>query len=151
MTNVMELQAGVSGFRLSNQPILLVCTLQASLELFERTGMEALRSKSILLTGYLEYLLQHYYTKDPTQPNKPYIHIVTPSDPHQRGCQLSISFSIPIRKVFQELEKRGVTCDMREPSVLRVAPVPLYNSFSDVHCFIDRLGAALTASQNQPE
>ncbi|XP_029372480.1 kynureninase isoform X2 [Echeneis naucrates] len=149
MTNVLELQPGVSGFRLSNQPILLVCPLQASLEVFNKTSMRALRRKSLLLTGYLEYLIQHYYTEDPTQPLKPHVRILTPSDPQQRGCQLSLSFSIPIRKVFQELEKRGVACDMREPSVLRIAPVPLYNTFGDVHRFVETLGSALAASQSQ--
>ncbi|XP_071320853.1 kynureninase [Trachinotus anak] len=142
MNNVLELQPGVSGFRLSNQPILLVCPLQASLEVFNMTSMQALRRKSLLLTGYLEYLIHHYYTEDPTQPCKPHVRVITPSDPQQRGCQLSLSFSIPIRKVFQELEKRGVACDMREPSVLRIAPVPLYNTFSDVHRFIEALGSA---------
>ncbi|XP_041834355.1 kynureninase [Melanotaenia boesemani] len=146
MTNELDLQPGVNGFRLSNQPILLVCPLQASLEVFDMTSMQALRRKSVLLTGYLEYLIQYYYTKDPMQPHKPHVHIITPSDPQQRGCQLSLSFSVPIRRVYEELEKRGVVCDMREPSVLRVAPVPLYNSFSDVHRFIETLGAALTAS-----
>lgn len=72
------------------------------------TSMQALRKKSLLLTGYLEYLIQHYYSKDPAQPHKPHVHILTPSDPQQRGCQLSLSFSVHIRKVFQELEKRGV-------------------------------------------
>ncbi|XP_040888265.1 kynureninase [Toxotes jaculatrix] len=146
MNNVLELQPGVSGFRLSNQPILLVCPLQASLEVFNMTSMQELRTKSLLLTGYLEYLIQRYYTKDPTQPHKPHVRIITPSDPQQRGCQLSLSFSVPIRKVFQELEKRGVACDMREPSVLRIAPVPLYNTFSDVHCFIETLGSALATT-----
>ncbi|XP_035469942.2 kynureninase isoform X1 [Scophthalmus maximus] len=146
MNNELELQPGVSGFRLSNQPILLVCPLQASLEVFNMTSMQALRRKSHLLTGYLEYLIQHFYAEDPAQPHKPHVRIITPSDPRQRGCQLSLSFSVPITKVFQELEKRGVTCDMREPSVLRIAPVPLYNTFSDVHAFIETLGSALVAS-----
>uniref|UniRef100_A0A8C2INR8 Kynureninase n=1 Tax=Cyprinus carpio TaxID=7962 RepID=A0A8C2INR8_CYPCA len=146
MNNEMELQPGVKGFRLSNQPVLLVCPLQASLEIFNRTSMKDLRRKSVLLTGYLEYLIRHYYTKDPSAPDKPSVHIITPSDPQQRGCQLSLCFSCPIRTVFQELEKRGVACDMREPNVLRVAPVPLYNSFTDVHRFITALGSALSAS-----
>ncbi|XP_042260869.1 kynureninase-like isoform X3 [Thunnus maccoyii] len=89
----------------------------------------------------LEYLIQHYYSKDPSRPHKPHVHIITPSDPQRRGCQLSLSFSVPIRKVFQELEKKGVTCDTREPSVLRIAPVPLYNSFSNVHHFIQTLSS----------
>lgn len=146
MNNEMELQPGVSGFRLSNQPILLVCPLQASLEVFNMTSMQALRRKSLLLTGYLEYLIQHYYTRDPARPHKPHVHILTPLDPKQRGCQLSLSFSEPIKNVFQELERRGVVCDMREPNVLRVAPVPLYNSFTDVHRFIQTLGASLEAA-----
>ncbi|XP_054632758.1 kynureninase isoform X3 [Dunckerocampus dactyliophorus] len=146
MNNVLALQRGVSGFRLSNQPILLVCPLQASLEVFNVTSMRALRRKSVLLTGYLEYLISHYYAEDPAQSGKLQVRIITPSDPEQRGCQLSLCFSIPIRRVFQELEKRGVACDMREPSVLRLAPVPLYNSYRDVHRFIQSLGAALAAS-----
>uniref|UniRef100_A0A8C4EIE2 Kynureninase n=1 Tax=Dicentrarchus labrax TaxID=13489 RepID=A0A8C4EIE2_DICLA len=147
MNNVLELQPGVSGFRLSNQPILLVCPLQVSLFTETNTFLhEALRRKSLLLTGYLEYLSRHYFSEDPAQPDKPYVRIITPSDPQQRGCQLSLCFSIHIKKVFQELEKRGVACDMREPSVLRIAPVPLYNSFNDVHRFIQTLRTALTAS-----
>ncbi len=70
--------------------------------------MKDLRRKSVLLTGYLEYLIKHYYSKDQSDPNKPWVHIITPSDPEQRGCQLSLCFSRPIRAVFQELEKRGV-------------------------------------------
>ncbi|XP_071243357.1 kynureninase-like [Salvelinus alpinus] len=147
MDNEMDLLPGISGFRLSNQPILLVCPLQASLEVFAMTSMTALRKKSRLLTGYLECLIQHYYNEDEAQPHKPYVHIITPSHPEERGCQLSLSFSVPIAAVFQELEKRGVACDMREPNVLRIAPVPLYNSFSDVHRFITVLGSALAAGK----
>ena len=77
-------------------------------QVFNMTTMQALRRKSLLLTAYLEYLIQHYYSKDPSHPDKPHVHIITPSDPQQRGCQLSLSFSVPIRRVFQELEKRGV-------------------------------------------
>uniref|UniRef100_A0A8C6U7B0 Kynureninase n=1 Tax=Neogobius melanostomus TaxID=47308 RepID=A0A8C6U7B0_9GOBI len=134
MNNVLDLQPGVSGFRL--------------LEVFHKAGMAALRRKSVLLTGYLEYLIRLHYTRDPSQPQRAHVAILTPTDPQQRGCQLSLCFSRPIHRVFQELEKRGVACDMREPSVLRVAPVPLYNSFSDVHRFIETLGAALRASSS---
>ncbi|XP_060774793.1 kynureninase isoform X2 [Neoarius graeffei] len=147
MTNVMSLQPGISGFRLSNQPILLVCPLQASLEIFNKTTMADLRKKSILLTGYLEHLLKHHYSKEKSEPGKPHVCIITPSNPAERGCQLSLSFSGPIRAIFQELEKRGVACDMREPNVLRIAPVPLYNSFTDVHRFITVLGEALETSK----
>ncbi|XP_030626383.1 kynureninase [Chanos chanos] len=150
MTNEMDLQAGISGYRLSNQPILLVCPLQASLEIFNKSSMKALRKKSVLLTGYLEYLLKHYYSKDESDPSKAYIRIITPSNPAERGCQLSLCFSVPIRTVFKELERRGVVCDMREPNVMRIAPVPLYNSFRDVHRFISVLGSVLAASSELP-
>ncbi|KAM8904994.1 kynureninase isoform 2-T2 [Spinachia spinachia] len=145
MDNEMELQRGVSGFRLSNQPILLVCPLQASLEVFQEGSMQALRRKSLLLTGYLEYLIQLQFSEQPGGTHTPHVRIITPSDPRQRGCQLSLCFSVNVSGIHQELEKRGVACDMREPSVLRVAPVPLYNSFADVHGFVQALGAAMRA------
>lgn len=70
--------------------------------------MKALRRKSILLTGYLEYLIKHYYSEDKTNPEKPFVRIITPSQIEERGCQLSLSFTLPIKSVFKELEKRGV-------------------------------------------
>ncbi|XP_017595757.1 kynureninase isoform X2 [Corvus hawaiiensis] len=147
MENKLQLSEGINGFRLSNPPILLVCALHASLEVFSQTTMKALRRKSILLTGYLEYLIKHYYSEDKTNPEKPFVRIITPSRIEDRGCQLTLSFSLPIKSVFKELEKRGVACDMREPNALRVAPVPLYNSFHDVHRFIEILGSAITSSK----
>ncbi|PKU39621.1 kynureninase isoform x1 [Limosa lapponica baueri] len=147
MENKLQLSEGINGFRLSNPPILLVCSLQASLEVFGQTTMKALRRKSILLTGYLEYLIKHYYNEDKTNPEKPFVKIITPSRIEERGCQLTLSFSLPIKSVFKELEKRGVACDMREPNALRIAPVPLYNSFRDVHRFIEILGSAITSSK----
>lgn len=71
--------------------------------------MKLLRRKSILLTGYLEYLINLYYGEDNSDPEKPFIKIITPSDIEERGCQLTLLFSIPIKTVFKELEKRGVT------------------------------------------
>ncbi|KAJ6665398.1 hypothetical protein lerEdw1_003238 [Lerista edwardsae] len=109
--------------------------------------MKLLRRKSILLTGYLEYLINLYYSEDSSDPEKPFIKIITPSHIEERGCQLTLVFSIPIKTVFNELEKRGVACDMREPNALRVTPVPLYNSFNDVHRFIEILESAITAAQ----
>nr|XP_009675650.1 PREDICTED: kynureninase {ECO:0000255/HAMAP-Rule:MF_03017} isoform X4 [Struthio camelus australis] len=147
MENKLQLSEGINGFRLSNPPILLVCALQASLEVFGQATMKALRRKSVLLTGYLEYLIKHYYSEDKTNPEKPFVKIITPPQLEQRGCQLTLFFSLPIKSVFKELEKRGVACDMREPHALRVAPVPLYNSFRDVHRFIEILGSAITASK----
>uniref|UniRef100_A0A8C5MKP3 Kynureninase n=1 Tax=Leptobrachium leishanense TaxID=445787 RepID=A0A8C5MKP3_9ANUR len=132
MSNKLKLSPGVEGFRISNPSILLVCSLHASLEVFNETSMEAIRRKSVLLTGYLEYLLKHYFTD---QDNKLSVRIITPSNVAERGCQLSLTFTLPIKEVFEELEKRGVVCDLREPNGLRIAPVPLYNTFHDVYRF----------------
>lgn len=149
MENEMELSPGINGFRISNPPILLVCSLHASLEVFNQTTMKALRKKSILLTGYLEQLIKYYFSKSTEKPQKPYAKILTPCNVKERGCQLSLTFSLPIKAVFEELEKRGVVCDMREPHGLRIAPVPLYNTFHDVYRFIQILGQAIAAVEKR--
>ena len=129
MDNKLQLIPGANGFRISNPPILLVCSLHASLEVFQQATMTALRRKSILLTGYLEYMLKHYHSKDNTENKGPIVNIITPSRAEERGCQLTLTFSIPKKSVFKELEKRGVVCDKREPDGIRVAPDPLNKSF----------------------
>ncbi|XP_027622828.1 kynureninase [Tupaia chinensis] len=139
MDNKLQLSPGVSGFRISNPPMLLVCSLQASLEIFKEATLKALRRKSILLTGYLEYMIKYYYSKDETETGKPVVDIITPSCIEDRGCQLTLAFSVPNKDIFQELQKRGVVCDKRDPNGIRVAPVPLYNSFHDVYKFINVL------------
>ncbi|XP_033020118.1 kynureninase isoform X3 [Lacerta agilis] len=108
MENKLQLSPGINGFRLSNPSILLVCALHASLEVFGKTTMKLLRRKSILLTGYLEYLIKHYYSEDTNDPEQPFVRIITPSQIEERGCQLTLVFSVPIKDVFKELEKRGV-------------------------------------------
>ncbi|KAF0879078.1 kynureninase [Crocuta crocuta] len=149
MDNKLQLIPGVGGFRISNPPILLVCSLHASLEIFKQATMKALRRKSILLTGYLEFMINHYYNKDKADTKRPFVNIITPSRIEDRGCQLTLTFSIPIKNVFQELEKRGVVCDKREPDGIRVAPVPLYNSFHDVYKFIKILASALDSAETK--
>jgi len=86
--------------------------------------MKALRRKSILLTGYLEFLLQEIGSDA--------FSIITPPNPGERGCQLSLLMHRDGRRIFKDLEKHGVIADWREPDVIRVAPAPLYNSFTDV-------------------
>ncbi|XP_072327801.1 kynureninase isoform X3 [Scyliorhinus torazame] len=149
MDKKIHISPGVNGFRLSNPPILLVRSLQAALEIFNQTDKKALRRKSVLLTGYLECLIKHYYSKVPDNPQKPYVTIITPSNIEERGCQLSLVFSSHISLVFMELQKRGATCDKRGPNALRVAPVPLYNSFSDVYKFIKILNESFKAAMRQ--
>ena len=129
---------GAEGWQLSNPPILSLAAIRASLDVFmEAGGMEPLREKSLRLTGYLEWLLRRELAGA--------VEILTPADPQRRGCQLSlrVTSSGAGRDVFEKLEAAGVTCDWREPDVIRVAPVPLYNRYEEVHRFVEILREAL--------
>jgi kynureninase len=127
--------AGAEGWQLSNPPILQMAALRASLEIFDEAGMPALVEKSRRLTGYLEQLIDEIGDKR--------IEIITPRDPAQRGCQLSIRVRNSDKRLYEQLVSRGVFADWREPDVIRVAPVPLYNSFDDVYKFSEVLKACL--------
>lgn len=121
---------GVDGWQLSNFPVLTGAAHLASLDIFDRAGMPALRKKSVQLTGYLELLLRSI------PGNEDAFTLITPSDPAARGCQLSILMHPGKgRRVFNAITRKGVIADWREPNVIRVAPVPLYNSFEDVYEF----------------
>jgi len=130
---------GADGWQLSNPPILSLAAIRASLDIFaEAGGMAPLRAKSKRLTAYFEKQLRGRLGDA--------VDIITPSDPTRRGCQLSIqvrSRSVAPKDVFGRLEAAGVTCDWREPNVIRAAPVPLYNSFVDVWECVDRLAAIM--------
>lgn len=118
---------GAEGWQLSNPPIFQLAALRASLEIFDDAGMSNLRAKSEALTGYLEYLLSKI--------DDDRISIITPSDPAQRGCQLSIRVKDSDKLLFDAITDRGVIADWREPDVIRVAPTPLYNSYTEVFRF----------------
>lgn len=127
---------GAEGWQLSNPPILGLAPLRASLELFERAGMETLRSRSERLTTYLHTLiearLQHV------------LQTVTPADPRRRGAQLSLRVRAGRdagRALFEHLARHGVLCDWREPDVIRISPAPLYNSHADVLRFAQEVEA----------
>ena len=122
-------QPGADGWQLSNVPIFQAAAHLASLEIFEQAGMKALRKKSILLTGFLEFLLKEI------DPGGNHFSIITPSSPEERGCQLSIMIHHDDNRVYTSLIKKGVSVDWREPGVIRLAPVPLYNTFEDVYNF----------------
>lgn len=115
------------GWQISNPPIFAMTPLLASIALFDEAGMPALREKSKRLTGYLEYLIDRI-------PGRRY-EIITPRDPEQRGCQLSLLVHENARQCEQALEDAGVIGDFREPNVIRVAPTPLYNTFHEVWRF----------------
>ena len=116
------------GWQLSNPPILSLAAIRASLSMFDEVGMDKLITKSKKLTGYLLFLLRSIETNR--------IEIITPEE---RGCQISIRVKNGNKELFDEITKRGVIADWREPDVIRVAPVPLYNSFSDVFNFYNIL------------
>ena len=112
------------GWQLSNPPILSLAAVRASLSIFDEVGMQALIKKSKILTSYLDYLLSQIETDR--------INIITPDN---RGCQISISVKNGNKDLFNKITERGVIADWREPDVIRVAPVPLYNSYLDVYKF----------------
>jgi len=125
-------QAGADGWQIGNPPILAMAPLRASLEIFDEVGMDALRARSIRLTGYLQQLLDNA-TGDG-------IELLTPRATAERGCQLSLRVRRLGRKALTALAAEGVVCDFREPDVIRVAPVPLYNTYHEVWRFAGILG-----------
>ena len=131
---------GAAGFQLSNPSILDITSLSASLEVFQLAGgIQPLRAKSLKLTAFLETLLNEMSETD-----RALFRIITPSDPDQRGAQLSILLAEGLLEtVMKELETRAVIVDERKPDVIRVAPAPLYNSFSDCVRFTEAFSAAL--------
>jgi kynureninase len=122
---------GAEGWQLSNVPILGMSAMKASLEIFAEVGMSALREKSEKLTGYLEYTVDQLAAEY----RDANISVITPRDPAQRGCQVSIDLAGRERQLFDDLIAAGVIADFREPCIIRMAPVPLYNSFGDVFTF----------------
>ena len=124
MRKPLDLMPGAEGWQLSNPPILSMAAIKASLDLFNEVGMDALRQKSVQLTAYLEYLINNL--------DHPDIEIISPRDPAQRGCQLSIRVKNADQTLHKRLTENHVITDWREPGVIRCAPVPLYNSFEDI-------------------
>jgi kynureninase len=125
---------GAAGWQLSNAQIFPMALHRVSLAMVDRAGgMAALRRKSEQLTAYLEQLILGLNLPKTT------LEIITPTDPAQRGCQLSVLVHQRGRELFDALAAQGIVADWREPNVIRLAPVPLYNSFEDVR----RAGTAL--------
>ena len=129
---------GAQGWQISNPSVLSMAPLLASLDLFGRAGLPRLRQKSLALTGYLQRLIEERLPDE--------VDIITPRAPEARGCQVSLRIArshAAAKRCHDLLTAAGVVGDWREPDVLRLAPVPLYNSFSDVFAAVDALSQAL--------
>ncbi len=137
MAPTFEPIEGAEGWQVSNPAIFSLAALRASLDIFDEAGMTHLRAKSILLTSYLEFLLRPHTKLGFT--------VLTPSEAEQRGAQLSIYAPFRGRELFDSLTRSGVVCDWREPGVIRVAPVPIYNTFTEVYDFVDAFRRAFGA------
>ncbi len=142
MENHFQPMKGAEGWQLSNAPILGMAVKKASLEIFAEAGMPALRKKSIKLTAYLEFIFRDIFEqlKKAGVANTK-LKIISPTDPHSRGCQLSLKLIGADKSLFDSIVEKGIIADFREPDVIRMAPVPLYNSFEDIY----RTGVILKA------
>lgn len=127
------------GWQLSNAPVFQMAVHRASLDLFDKVGMQALREKSLNLTGYLEFIIQHI-SQNNANVN---FEIISPKNTNERGAQLSILCHGQGKALFDKLTQNGVIADWREPNVIRIAPVPMYNNFEDVYRFGKILESAL--------
>jgi kynureninase len=121
---------GAEGWQISNSPVLSMACLRESMSIFDEAGMKEIRTKSELLTGYLEYLVKTISDN---------VEIITPFVPSERGNQLSLVMKENGKVVFNELGEKGIVCDWREPDVIRIAPSPLYNSYADIYFFFEIL------------
>ncbi len=135
MRQPFDVMKGAEGWQLSNPPILSMAAIKASLDMFAEVGMENLRAKSEKLTGYFEFLINEIDSDD--------IKIITPSNPKERGCQLSIQVKNADKSLHQKLTENNIITDWREPDVIRCAPVPMYNSFEDVFKMVSILKGLL--------
>lgn len=136
MRQPFDVMHGAEGWQLSNPPILSMAAIRASLDMFEEVGMNVLREKSEKLTGYFEYLIHQIESTSIT--------IITPSDPKERGCQLSIRVKNADKSLHEKLTDNNIITDWREPDVIRCAPVPMYNSFMDVYKMVEILKKLLS-------
>lgn len=135
MTKGFVPEKGAEGWQVSTSPILLMAAHKASLKLFEQAGFENLRAKSILLTGYLTFLIEQVNEAL----GEEFFKMITPQNAEDRGCQLSLICKENGKLIFDELVKNQIIGDWREPNVIRISPVPFYNTFTDVFAFANTL------------
>ena len=135
MRQPFDVMDGAEGWQLSNPPILSMAAIKASLDIFDKVGMEALLKKSNKLTGFFEYLIKQIATDT--------IKIITPANPNERGCQLSLQVKNADKNLHKKLTENNIITDWREPDVIRCAPVPMYTSFEDVYHMVTILESLL--------
>ncbi len=119
------------GWQVSNAPVLSMAAHHASLDVFEDAGMENLFAKGQQLSNYLLFILDEINGSM----KEKMIEVITPRNEKEKGCQVSMLMLQKGKEVFEALKQNGVLADWREPNVIRVAPVPLYNSFEDLYRF----------------
>jgi kynureninase len=129
---------GADGWQISNLPILSLAPYLASVEMFDEVGMEALLKKRDTITSYLEFILDQISNEVNGS-----FEIITPKNPQERACQLSVYLHGEGRTLFEYLMKNGVITDWREPNVIRLAPVPFYCSYEDMFRFGQILKAGI--------
>jgi kynureninase len=127
------------GWQLSNAPVLSMAAHKASLDIFEEAGMEKLHAKRKQLAAYLHFVLNDINSNQ----SEKILEIITPANEKERGCQVSMLMLKNGKDIFNELAKQGVIADWREPNVIRIAPVPLYNSFEDIYRFGEIISGVL--------
>jgi kynureninase len=130
---------GAEGWQLSTPGMFLYAAHRASLEIFEEAGWNQVLAKQKLLTNYLWYLLDEINNSS----GRKMIEFITPRNEKERGCQVSMLMLENGREIYNELMKQGIFTDWREPNVIRLAPVPLYNTFEEVWNFSDKLKTLL--------
>jgi kynureninase len=135
MRQPFDVMSGAEGWQLSNPPILSMAAIKASLDIFEKVGMDALLKKSKKLTGFFEYLINEIASDT--------IKIITPTNPNERGCQLSLQVKKADKNLHKKLTENNIITDWREPDVIRCAPVPMYTSFEDVYQMVSMLESFL--------
>lgn len=126
-------QKGAASWQMSNAPVFNMVAHNAALDLFDKAGIDNLRKKSLKMTSYLEFLLRQIDNLE--------FEIITPKETERRGAQLSMLFGADGRKVFDHLTENGVVADWREPNVIRVAPVPMYNTYEDCYRLYELLSS----------
>jgi kynureninase len=129
------------GWQMSNAPVISMAAHKAAIDLFEEVGMDKLLKKQRLLSGYLEFIIDELNSTLDHSTHS--LEIITPRDWNERGCQVSVIANGYGKDLFNTLTNEGVISDWREPNVIRMAPVPLYNSFEDIYRFGEILKKAL--------